>query len=60
MPAHAAHEVGAGLFDDEGRARDALIARLSDLDAVERAAAALASAASAALHPAKTEGPSSH
>jgi hypothetical protein len=39
MPAHAAHEVGAGLFDDEGRARGALNARLADLDAVERESA---------------------
>jgi hypothetical protein len=39
MPAHGAHEVGAGLFDDEARARAALEARLTDLDAVEREAA---------------------
>jgi serine protease AprX len=39
MPAHGKHEVGAGLFDDEARARAALDARLTDLDAVEREAA---------------------
>ncbi|MFI5349476.1 MAG: S8 family serine peptidase [Elusimicrobiota bacterium] len=51
MPAHSAYEVGAGLFDDEGRARGALTARLSDLDAVEREAAALVSRGEAAAAP---------
>ena len=44
MPAHVAHEVGAGLFDNEGRAAAALQARLTDLDAVEREAAELSAA----------------
>jgi hypothetical protein len=40
MPAYARHEVGAGLFDDEARARAVLERRLGDLDAVAREAAA--------------------
>ncbi len=48
MPAHAPHEVGAGLFDDEGRAREALNARLRDLDAVERESSSLLASAAAA------------
>jgi hypothetical protein len=51
MPAHGRHEVGAGLFDDEGRARAALEARLTDLDAVERDAAAFAAAARETVSP---------
>ena len=51
MPAHGAHEVGAGLFDDEGRARAALEVRLADLDAVEREAAVLAAAARETVSP---------
>ncbi|HEX4047676.1 MAG TPA: HEAT repeat domain-containing protein, partial [Elusimicrobiota bacterium] len=51
MPAHGAHEAGAGLFDDEARARDALNARLTDLDAVEREAAALSADAPAKPEP---------
>ncbi|HAZ08694.1 MAG TPA: hypothetical protein DCZ01_09290 [Elusimicrobia bacterium] len=35
---HGAHEVGAGLFDDEGKARAALEERLKDLPAVAREA----------------------
>jgi len=52
MPAHGAHEVGGGLFDDEGRARDALTARLADLDAVEAEAARLSERARATISPA--------
>ena len=51
MPAHAAHEVGAGLFDDEGRASEALKTRLADLDAIEREAASLAASAAEAAAP---------
>jgi hypothetical protein len=49
MPDHARHEVGAGLFDDEGRARAALDRRLGDLDAVAREAAAIIEDGRAAL-----------
>ncbi|MBI3563952.1 MAG: 4-alpha-glucanotransferase, partial [Elusimicrobia bacterium] len=51
MPAHARHEVGAGLFDDESRARGALLERLKDLDAVTREAAGLAAQAREAAAP---------
>jgi hypothetical protein len=57
MPAHALHEVGAGLFDDEARARDALNARLGDLDGVEREAAELSVRAKDAVAPAPPEAP---
>jgi glycogen debranching enzyme len=53
MPAHGRHEVGAGLFDDEGRARAALVEKLRDLDAAEREAVALAASARAAAAPVK-------
>jgi hypothetical protein len=51
MPAHGPHEVGAGLFDDEGRALAALTARLADLDAVERESAALSARAAETVAP---------
>ena len=62
MPAHAPHEVGTGLFDEEGRASAALTARLADLDAVERESSALAAAAVKAAEAlaGKAERPNSH
>ncbi|MFI5347178.1 MAG: S8 family serine peptidase [Elusimicrobiota bacterium] len=57
MPAHGTHEVGAGLFDDEGRARAALTEHLADLDAVELHAAELSARAQAAVAPAPPEAP---
>ncbi len=53
MPAHGRHEVGAGLFDDVGRARAALLEKLKDLDAAAAEAAALAARARADAAPLK-------
>jgi len=49
MNDYAPHEVGAGLFDDESRVRAALAARLADLGAINREAAALVESGRLAL-----------
>jgi glycogen debranching enzyme len=54
MPTYGEHEVGAGLFDSNDGAVDALHARLHDLDALEREAKALADEALERTSPAPT------
>jgi len=56
MPAHGGHEVGGGLYDDEGKAREALALRLRDLGAVRRESEALAARSRALFAPEMPEG----
>jgi glycogen debranching enzyme len=58
MPGRAAHEVGAGLFDDEDRARAALASRLGDLDEVQRRAGELTERARETIAPPSPAAPS--